>query len=167
MGYGTEFTGGFNLDKKLKLKHHQYLNKFSCTRRMLRDETIASTMEDKVRVKVNLPIGTNAGYYVGAGGDFGQAKDKSILDYNTPPDNQPSLWCHWEPSPSGNQIVWNGAEKFYKYAEWIQYLVDNFIQPWGYSLNGNVKWLGDDPKDCGKIEIINNQIEVVNLSIFS
>jgi hypothetical protein len=54
--------------------------------------------------------------------------------------------------------VWDGNEKFYHYAEWLEYLIGHFLAPWGYTLNGTVKWVGEDPADSGVIEVENNRV---------
>jgi hypothetical protein len=39
-----------------------------------------------------------------------------------------------------------------------QYLIGHFLAPWGYTLNGTVKWVGEDPADSGVIEVENNRV---------
>lgn len=165
MGYDTDFTGQFNLDKPLRPKHAAYLKLFSETRRMKRNHDVALTLPDPVRVKVGLPIGVEACYFTGGLGDFGQGHDASIVDYNGPPQGQPGLWCKWVPGADGKAIVWSGAEKFYDYTEWLEYLIGNFLAPWGYSLSGEVAWQGEDNDDCGVIYAQNNKVEAVAAKI--
>lgn len=95
-------------------------------------------------------------------GDFGQDRDPSIADYNSPPEGQPGLWCQWVPSEDGTEIVWNGAEKFYYYVEWIDFLVEKFLKPWGYKVNGRVEWSGEEQGDIGVIEVIDNVVDAYN-----
>ncbi len=82
----------------------------------------------------------------------------AVLDYNQPPTGQPSLWCHW--TASDTSLEWNGAEKFYQYAEWLEYLVEKFFVPWGIQLNGAVQWQGEDPTDRGILSMRNNRLFV-------
>ena len=35
--------------------------------------------------------------------------------------------------------------------EWLQYIINNFIEPWGYVLNGEVNWQGERAEDIGTI----------------
>lgn len=167
MGYHTQFTGSFNLNKKLSDNHYEYLKKFSETRRIARNSDIAERMADVSRKKVKLPIGIDAQYFVGAKGFSGQEKDQSIIDYNQPPKGQPSLWCQWVPSADKQSIVWDGVEKFYKYVEWIQYLIDNFLIPWGYVLDGCVRFQGEERLDAGRIKISSNKVEVLDLKVLA
>lgn len=161
MGYTTEFNGEFSLNKKLTKSRKEYLLKFAETRRMKRDSKKAEKLDDEIRRKVGLPIGDDAEYFVGGLGFHGQDMDESIVEYNSPPKSQPSLWCGWIPNDDGTAIEWNGREKFYSYIEWIQYLINNFLEPWGYVLNGTVEWRGEDWSDTGSIVISNNQFQVL------
>lgn len=160
MGYDTSFTGEFKLDKPLSKEHKTYLENFAYTRRVQRKQTVAATMDDPVRIAAKLPIGGEGAYFVGAKGHCGQDIDDSVKDYNTPPEGQPSLWCQWVPNSDGTAVEWDGGEKFYEYVDWIDYLVENFFKPWGYVLNGEVYWCGEDSGDLGRIQIKDNNIKV-------
>ena len=162
MGYTTDFHGEFKLDRPLDPNHKTYLEKFSETRRMLRDAMKASKLADPVREAVNLPIGEDAGYFVGGRGFAGQDNDESVKNHNGNPANQPSLWCGWIPNEDGTAIEWNGVEKFYEYIDWIKYIIENFLKRWGYTLNGEVEWEGEDRDDFGKIVITDNTVKVQN-----
>jgi hypothetical protein len=128
---------------------------------MKRDPTVASAFEDPVREAVGLPIGPDACYFVGGGGYGGQDHDSSVVDYNQEPEGQPGLWCKWEPSEDDTEIQWSGAEKFYDYVEWLQYLIDHFLKRWGYVLSGEVCWQGEEREDFGKIFVEGNEITVL------
>lgn len=168
MGYTTDFTGEFMLDKPLTPEHKAYLEAFAGTRRMKRNAKKTSKMKDPLREKVGLPIGPEGAYFVGAtlleDGDWqngsGQARTPDITDYNCAPEGQPGLWCQWVPNEDGTAIIWDEGEKFYSYVSWIKYLIKNFLEPWGYILNGDVEWVGEDPDDRGRIEIKDNEVSV-------
>jgi hypothetical protein len=143
-----------------------------------REEAKARGIPDPKREAVGLPIGATGGYFVGAAGFAGQDRDDSIVDYNSPPPDQPGLWCQWVPldqygghfplSEEDTSLTegvyshfgWDGGEKFYGYVEWLTYLRDHFLQPWGYVLSGEVTWQGEDSSDMGKIVVNNNQIAI-------
>jgi len=91
-------------------------------------------------------------------GQSGQSKDKSILDYNSPSKTQPGLWCKWAPTEDGEGIEWDGNEKFYDYVEWLKYINNNFLKPWGIVLTGSVTWQGEEHGDIGTIHAINGEI---------
>lgn len=160
MGYTTDFTGSFKLDRKLSPEHLTYLKAFAETRRMKRASDVAETLEDPIRIAAGLPIGNQGEFFVGGGEYRGQEEDKSIIDYNLPPFTQPHLWCNWIPNENGTAIEWDGGEKFYAYVTWLQYIIDNFLDRWDYNINGTVYWQGEDPYDRGKIVVKDNIMEV-------
>lgn len=166
MGYDTSFDGQFRLDKPLKPAHKAYLQAFADTRRMARDEEKAALLKDELRVAAGLDIGAQGAYYVGAHVDdnFGQTHSPDIIDYNEPPQGQHGLWCEWEPvtcADGSDGIGWSGAEKFYYYTAWLEYLIEHFLAPWGYKLSGEVTWQGEDSDDSGTIYAKDNKVEAV------
>lgn len=162
MGYTTDFEGKFTLNKPLAPEHAAYLRAFSGTRRMKRDPIIAEKLieADAIRTKVGLPIGPDAAYFIGSG-SYGQNRDGSIIDYNRAPDGQPGLWCQWVPNEDGTAIEWDGDEKFYKYVPWLKYIIHHFLATWGYVLNGEVVWEGEESSDVGKIVVKDNDVRAV------
>ena len=159
MGYTTEFRGVFDLIPKLNPTQVAYLNKFAETRRMKRNVLLASVISDPIRLAVNLPIGDDAEYFVGASGCMGQNFDDiSIVESSRPPATQPNLWCKWIPSVVGDSLEWNTIEKFYDYVEWLEYIITHFLKPWGIVANGSVRWRGEDFDDMGVITVNNNVV---------
>jgi hypothetical protein len=162
MGYSTDFTpvnGGFTLDKPLKPEHKAYLEAFNRTRRMGRDVEVTKTLPDPLREAAGLPLGGDGEFYVGVDdGNFGQKQTPDITDYNNPPVSQPGLWCGWVPNRDGTAIEWDGGEKFYSYTQWMFYLISNFLEPWGYTVNGEVEWQGEDSTDFGRIRVKDNVV---------
>ena len=157
MGYTTDFIGSFKLSSVLTFDQVNYLRNFSETRRMSRHSNKLLNVPDPIRKAVNLPLGEEGEYYIGNKGDnFGQNHDESIIDYNEPPKTQPGLWCKWTVGKDNQSIEWDGCEKFYHYKEWLEYIIDNFLKPWGHTLNGIVEYQGEDPDDSGEITVTNN-----------
>jgi hypothetical protein len=156
MGYTTIFDGTFNLNKRLFDSEAIYLIEFSRTRRMQRNPAILQSIPDPAREAVGLPLGEEGCYFVNQKWD--EDSEVSVVNYNRPPKTQPGLWCQWVPTADGGGIKWNGTEKFYDYVEWLQYIINNFIEPWGYVLNGEVNWQGEREEDIGAIVVINNHI---------
>lgn len=110
---------------------------------------------------MGLPVGPEGAYFVaGEAISYDEPENNSVIDINHPPKDQPGLWCQWLPNAEGTEIQWDGGEKFYDYVEWINYLIDNFLKPWGYTLDGSVNWYGEDRRDTGTIIIENNQVKV-------
>jgi len=156
MGYTTIFDGTFHLNKRLLDSEAIYLLEFSRTRRMKRNPDILQEVPDPARAAVNLPVGEEGCYFVNEKWD--EDSELSIVDYNRPPITQPGLWCKWIPTADGGGIQWNGVEKFYDYVEWLQYIINNFLEPWGYVLRGEVNWQGEREEDVGMIWVENNVI---------
>ena len=140
MSYSTEFKGKFNLNKPLDDVTFNFLKKLSSTRR------IARTVDAK--------YGVEGEFYVdGSSNNFG---DLTVIDPNAPPKTQPGLWCEWVPTEDRLHIEWNGAEKFYNYVKWMEYLISKVLAPRGYVVNGDVKWRGEEFDDTGVIEVHDN-----------
>ena len=156
MGYHTDFVGKFICTPFLEPHHAAYLRQFNNTRRVKRDPLIVSSLEDPKRFAVNLPIGTDGEYFVGT-------NDLAVV--NNPPSTQPGLWCQWVPNEDGTAIEWDGkydwdGEK-HEYVSWLNYIIDHFMVPWGYELNGIVGWFGENREDCGVIYCKNNKVDAV------
>lgn len=158
MGYTTDFDGVLDVTPAMKPEHIAYLNRFSATRRMARRADVTATMPDPLRAAVGLPVGEQGGYFVGAADECGQDRTRDIVEYNRPPAGQPGLWCNWVIGEDGNSLEWNGGEKFYSYVEWLNYLVQHFLTPWGYRLDGTISWQGEESTDIGKIVVKNNKV---------
>lgn len=185
MGYSTDFSGAFTVTPPLKPEHSAYLAKFAETRRMKRDAAIAETLADPVRLAVGLPIGHEGAYFVGGCDDHGNY-DASVIDGNQSAglpshgkgldfrewsrqkeaainagNAQPGLWCQWVPNVDGSEIEWDGGEKFTEYEEWLNYIIRHFLAPWGYQLNGEMGWSGDESEDHGVLYVRDNVVEAV------
>jgi hypothetical protein len=55
----------------------------------------------------------------------------------------PDIWCHWRPTTDGKRIEAEKTDKFPFYCEWLQFLLDHFLIPWGYELSGQVEYSTD------------------------
>ena len=152
MGYTTEFSGSVKIEPPLSAAEIAFLTKFNQTRRMDRK---------------------NGPYFVEGSGDFGQAQDPDVIDYNRPPSGQPGLWCQWTPSEDGTSIEWDGGEKFYNAAEWMKYLIDHFLKPdcvaksalpflTGHACNGEIEAEGEEPGDRWRLIVADNVVSVAS-----
>jgi hypothetical protein len=77
-----------------------------------------------------------------------------------PEQQQPGYWCQWTPNAEGTVIAWDEGEKFYNYVEWLVYLIENFLKPWGRSLTGEVSWRGEEHEDFGRIVVRQNEVYI-------
>lgn len=114
MGYTTNFTGQFNIDKRLDYEHCMFL--------------------DSLR------------------GDRGGV-------------GTPYSYCQWVVCGKEDAIGWDGGEKFYDYIPWIKWIVNQYLEPLGYKVNGEVTWFGEDKSDQGKIVITDNVVEVYEVQV--
>jgi len=142
MGYTTDFRGSFQLDKRLSPEMQEYIINLSNSRRMGR--------------KTDDVYGVEGEFFTGGTGFKGQDSGGNVINGNEPPVTQPSLWCQWIPTEDGLEIEWDGGEKFYNYTEWIYYIINKILKPNGYTLNGSVRWRGEEFDDDGVMEVRDN-----------
>jgi hypothetical protein len=171
------FRGRFTLDHPLTPAQRRYLLKFSQTRRMkwdvalLEDPVAPDEVADPLRLAVGPPLGPEGAYYVNDQSSYG------LIDLNTPPTGQPGRHCLWAPSAAGTAIRWNGWDKFDDADLWIAYLITHFLAPWGYTVNGVVRYAAEDYRwseqrqedmvvvERGAIVVTNNVVEVKVTSV--
>ena len=67
-------------------------------------------------------------------------------------------YCQWAPTKNGDALEWDGNEKFYQYTEWLEFLLAAFLSPWGYIVNGDVTWQGEEVGDVGVLSVKNNVV---------
>lgn len=44
--------------------------------------------------------------------------------------------------------------------EWLTYLIEAYLAPWGYVLGGAVEWIGEEADDRGRIVVEANRVRV-------
>lgn len=186
MGYQTVLGGSFSVTTVVTKKFMNFINRFSETRRMMRNPQIIKEMDPYWAKRCfRGQLGDQAGYYtppkiiksnwlpthVKAPNKkttvknlLGDVQDKSVVNCDCPPVNQPGFKCNWI-MPDRTTLQWNGSEKFVDYIEWLEYVIEHFFKPSGYVLNGVVFWQGDDFNDSGAITVRDNCIEVKEGSI--
>lgn len=154
MGYTTEFTGRFTLDRELDEQTFLFLEKLAETRRMKRDPHILEQMGYGDAAN----FGVDGEFFVDGKGFAGQDNDDSVIESNEAPATQPGLWCKWIPLEDRKNIAWNGYEKFYDATEWIIYIIERILKPKGYVVNGAVNAEGEDSDDLWHIRVIDNVV---------
>ena len=157
MGYTTTFGGAFIIEPPLNEDEVKYLQAFNATRRMKR---------------------TKGQYYVDGTGFKGQDHGGDVLEYNTPPDGQPTLWCQWTVSDDGTRIMWDEGEKAYQMEDWLRYIIDHFLRPgavtsnisvqlnhrqlrqftYDHVVSGTVTAAGEDPGDLWVLMVEDNVV---------
>ena len=161
MGYTTDFYGSLKFNKPVTEQLKEYINRFSATRRMPRDnEKIKEIYPNWRELCFFGELGNKGEYFAPMSINFGQEYDTSVLDHNGFKGAvHPSLWCQWIINDDGD-LEWDGGEKFYSYEEWLNYLIDNFFEPLGYVLNGDIEWQGEESDDLGTIHVVDNVVEM-------
>ena len=151
MGYTTDFVGRIDVVPALSVEEITFINKFSDTRRMKRE---------------------NGPYFVDGNGFCGQDDGPDeVYDHNNPPEGQPGLWCQWVATDDGSAIEWNGAEKFYGSPDWMAYLIKHFLGetpvaasqlPFlkGHVLNGRIGAQGEEAYDMWELLVNDNVVMV-------
>lgn len=132
MGTTTYFKGEFKLNRPLDASTKALIDKLATSRRLARH--------------VNpFKYGVQGELYV-SNHDYNDGNNEGVLDYNSPPNTQASLWCHWTTNAEGTAILWDGGEKFYNSAHWIRFILHSILIPRGYNLDGivNAKTEDDD-----------------------
>lgn len=159
MGYSTDFSGSFDLSKKLTEAQKEYLFAFANIRHTVRTNSEIESISDPIRKAVKLPLGANGEFFVSDNEKTG------VVDRNTPPSTQPGLWCQWIPSEDGKSIIWDGGEKFYRYTEWMNYIIESFLIPWGIEVSGRMRYFGGDSDDMGILKIVKGKCVCVPLDV--
>jgi len=87
------------------------------------------------------------------------------LDRFAHPEGQPGYYCQWIPTEDGSAIEWDGGEKFYDHIEWMGCLVEHFLNPWGYKVNGSAIWRGElGLTDTGKLIVKDNVVKAISIN---
>lgn len=69
----------------------------------------------------------------------------------------PDSYCQWVLTNDFGGIEWNRSEKFYHYAEWLQFIIDSVLAPVGVKLLGRVKFQGESWDDRGELVVDDDQ----------
>lgn len=123
MGVTTDFIGCVEMWPPLNHHEQAYLSAFSQSRRHRRPGGPYEVS------------GNPAAERSAPSSEF----ERDAFDY--PGEGQPSLWCQWTPTMSGERLVFDGREKFYGAAAWMQYLIDHFLVRDGYAASSTLPYL--------------------------
>lgn len=148
----------------------ELVNGLSKTKRITRD-----LHKIKEELKYNPDDYSINGYYYYPKNDFdnfGQTKDKSIVNINRPPMRAPSLWLDFEIIKEDNKhyLIWNGEKEnntIKEQQKWLMSLIDNVFNPVKISLNGNIKIIDEINKNEIFLEIKNNEIFKNNVLFYN
>jgi len=88
------------------------------------------------------------------------------------PNGKPSIWLQWEivnewgyttynkSSDEKLYLQWDEGEKFYKFVEWLEYLIKYVFKVWDVEISGKVEWRGEEWEDTGQIIVKDNVVVV-------
>ena len=163
MDYTTRFKGAFQFSRPLDEDTRALLDGLRRTRRMRRDIKVLAESEGLNIAQATERYGADGEFYYDPMNfaNFGEKDTLAVGDnFNTPPENQPSLWLKWEvvTSDGRDYLTWDGSEKFTGYVEWLEYIINRILNPRGYHLRGAVYYKGEDPHDRG---VLNIQLDIV------
>jgi len=154
MGYRIEFRGDITYsgsDEDMKIVA-DIMDGLSATRRVKRDMS-------KHTGELSLPMedyGIEGEFYFGR-------DDSSVVDSNSPPSSQPSLYCGWEYDTPG-VLVWNYDEQASSPDGWIRYIVEKIISANNCVCNCEIEYRGDDWDDYGTIVVKNNVVDLYEMN---
>ena len=123
MGVTTRYLGHVEISPPLNQAEYDYLQMFSHSRRSFRESGPYAVFP--VDPDEEVPT---------LHGDASAERDNRIAD------GQPGYWCQWVPCPRGCCLGWDGHEKFYAGAAWLQYLIDHFLRPGAFAQTGKDAW---------------------------
>lgn len=77
----------------------------------------------------------------------------------------PNSYCQWKLDSAEDDdeemyhyFEWDGGEKFYYYEEWLQFFLDNYLLPNGYTLSGQVIYQGEETTDSGYLYVEDGRV---------
>lgn len=163
--YHIHFTGSVQLDRPLQPEQVAYLRRFLSTRRVSWAGEYVQELPDPLREAVGLPVGPEGAYFVGL--SFNELKvdfyqplvREQKLKLNKAPQGQPRLWCAWKLDEDGMTLRYTDKQELSFCYAWLDYLIDHFFTPWGYRLDGEIIWQGDDEADHGTIVVRQSHVE--------
>ena len=156
MGYDTTFSGSFYFNKEVSPQLKEYINRFSATRRMARDNDKIKAIYPNWRELCFFgELGNKGEYFAPISRCYGQENDGTCINDSV----HPGYWCQWV-IDDNNELVWDEGEKFYNYVDWLEYLIKHFFAPNGYVLNGEVEFQGEEYDDFGTITVTDNAVEI-------
>lgn len=80
-------------------------------------------------------------------------------------DDRPQGYCQWNLTRDLKGLTWDGAEKFYDYIEWLEWIIKRILKPAKIEINGAVEYQGEFVGDCGAIIVKANQVRLARVSV--
>jgi hypothetical protein len=147
MGYTTDFCGEITVTPGLPKNYIERLNDISNKRNNNYGDGVQGSFDDV--------------YHGKTGGGCDRPDRTSV----------PGVWNQWElenperpylrrgARPAYTYIRWNEGEKFYQYAEWLQYLIALIkLDHPKSTFDGTIQWAGEESDDIGQLSVVNGQV---------
>lgn len=163
MGYTTDFIGHFDITPALNDSEQAYLTAFARSRRSRLSRSPYDVPGNPTAAQIESTLGA--------------LTDRQRDRDNQTAVGQPGLWCDWVPSHGGGALCWNGGEKFYDSAAWLEYLINHFLRPgaaaarsglpyfneftFDHVLDGVVAGNRRDNRELFLIDVNHNQVEKI------
>ena len=167
MGYQTFIHGEFKINKPLDDKTFELVRGLHTSRRMKRD---IKMLADRLGISVEVArkeYGDDGEFYVAEVGLNRWDDVPDIVEVNTPPEAQPTLWNSWDIEDDKQTIFCPDEQAEYGYLDWLEYINDKVLKPRGYHLAyGEAYWSGDEDNDKGEISIENGEIVIKRALVF-
>jgi len=165
--------GHFYITPRLTDFDKYYLTNFSYTPHYKRDNNLL-TKYYHGRNGYNGDYGREGSYFIknltNINGDLFKSPTnidnndiKTILNYGTPPIDQPGKYCPWIPDKTGTSLIQRKMEKSYNndYG-WLKWLIKFFFKKHKYLLNG--EFIITTSKSKKIISIIDNKISIKSIN---
>lgn len=160
MGYDTAFKGCLFFNKPLSKNLADAINRYCSIRHCVyRDKGEQYGPDGKWWDGDELDVDWRKAIF-----EYDETERKKQEDYNQLADGLPSFYCQWKVSDDRREIVWDGGEKFYGYIQWLEIIIDHFLRPNLYVLNGEMEWQGEDASDTGIFCVCENKVYVKRLN---
>lgn len=155
MGYDTNFDGSIDIQPALSKELTDYIRQFSNIRHFKRD--ISKIHELNGGLGLSFCLNGNPGedgcFYIGNDlkTDLVSVSNDEVLDGL-------SYWCDFTVKPDGTKILWTQAGKTRCGLEWVTFMINHLIAPFGHVCNGKFECQGDNFDDKWEICVENNEV---------
>lgn len=132
----------------------RYLGMFCEVPHWKRNEATCRLIKDPFRDAIGLPPGKYGEFVIGT------KKFDSSVSSKRPYKHHPSEFVPFAVNlDSEFKMTLNmvGSPRPSVLAKWTSYLLEKFIGPWGYNMNGYISW--DDDVTTGYVHVLNNVLE--------
>lgn len=163
------FSEKFEIEEKLDDKLAEYMYHFFNTKHVKRDIELTKKVYQNWKDRCyRSRLGVEGEYFVD---HYTQEKKEDILNEYEPPAPLPECWCCLRIERSDkDRLIWRNdlmdSAMIIHRVRWIKYVLDNFLVPNGYTVNGEMRFQANLYREYkeelyeGKIKIENSEIKI-------